>query len=275
MFTDKWEWRKILITVKAYPTPARRGIEVSCTAGITEDGQWIRIFPVSFRLLSDDQQFKKYQWIEARVKKASDPRIESHEIDADSIRILGKPIPSSNNWDARKNKVFPLKNVSLCNLQEMRRKHGAPTLGFFRPRRITSLEIVPEENPEWTDRELASLRQSSFFDDSSRESLEKIPYKFYYSFECEDTNCKTHRISCYDWEMSQAYRNWHRKYGEAGWESKFRQKFEHEMLEQNDTHFYVGTTKAHPNAWIIVGLFYPRKFTVSQQSLFPSIAVPT
>ena len=134
---------------------------------------------------------------------------------------------------------------------------------------------MPEENPEWTESEQASLSQSSFFDNSRQESLEKIPYKFYYHFECEDGNCSTHRISCYDWEMNQAYRNWHRKYGEAGWKSKFRQKFEHDMLEKNDTHFYVGTIKSHPNIWIIVGLFYPRKFTGSQQSLFHSVTVPT
>ncbi len=31
------------------------------------------------------------------------------------------------------------------------------------------------------------------------------------------------------------------------------------MIEKNDTHFYVGTLHHHPNIWIIVGLFYPRK----------------
>ena len=166
MNQDKWVWRKILIVVKTYPTPANKGTEVSCTAGITEDGEWIRLFPIPYRFLSDNQRFKKYQWINARVMKASDPRIESHTIDTDSIEILDEPIPSSNFWKARKDHVYPLKSMSLCFLQETRRKHRKPTLGFFRPKRITSLEIISEDNPEWTESELSILNQASFFDSS-------------------------------------------------------------------------------------------------------------
>ena len=58
--------------------------------------------------------------------------------------------------------------------------------------------------------------------------------------------------------MCQAYRSWKREYG-LGWETKFREKFEDEMIKKNDTHFYVGTLRGHPGTWIIVGLFYPRK----------------
>ena len=35
----------------------------------TEDGSLIRLYPVPFRLLSDDQQFKKWHWITARFGK--------------------------------------------------------------------------------------------------------------------------------------------------------------------------------------------------------------
>ena len=37
---------KILITVTTYPLPSRSYDELVCTAGITEDGKWIRIYPV-------------------------------------------------------------------------------------------------------------------------------------------------------------------------------------------------------------------------------------
>ena len=57
--------------------------------------------------------------------------------------------------------------------------------------------------------------------------------------------------------MCESYRSWTRLYGNT-WESKFRQKYEYEMIALNDTHFYVGTLRGHPAAWIIVGLFYPR-----------------
>jgi hypothetical protein len=43
----------------------------------------------------------------------------------------------------------------------------------------------------------------------------------------------------------------------ADWETAFRNRFERDMIEKYDTHFFVGTVHQHPNNWIIVGLFYP------------------
>jgi hypothetical protein len=78
-----------LITVRTYPAPAQKGIEVSCTGGITDDGQWIRLFPVPYRFLTEDKRFKKYQWIEVDVTKAKDdPRPESFKLNDESIKIL-------------------------------------------------------------------------------------------------------------------------------------------------------------------------------------------
>ena len=57
-------------------------------------------------------------------------------------------------------------------------------------------------------------------------------------------------------DMGQAYRRWRDDYGD-GWERAFRQTFEDEMINKNETHFFVGTVHQHPNNWIIVGLFYP------------------
>lgn len=61
---------------------------------------------------------------------------------------------------------------------------------------------------------------------------------------------------CTDWEVAQSYRAWKAKYGDDGWQEKFRSKYETWMLGR-DLHFYVGTVASHPNRWIIIGLFYP------------------
>ena len=94
---------RVLITARTYPTPVRRGVEVSCTGGITESGEWIRLFPVPYRFLSLDKRFRKYQWIEANVAKSSDLRPESFQIDIDSINIISEPLPTKDRWQARKN----------------------------------------------------------------------------------------------------------------------------------------------------------------------------
>ena len=99
--TDTVITKRVLITVRTYPVPARSGIEVSCTAGITAEGEWIRLFPIPYRFLARDQRFAKYQWIDVAVRKAAnDARHESYRVDPDSIKILDDPGPLTN-WVAK------------------------------------------------------------------------------------------------------------------------------------------------------------------------------
>ncbi len=68
---------KVLVVVKTYPNPSMKHDETVCTAVISESGEWLRIYPVSFRYLAPDQQYKKWQWIELALAKGShqnDPR---------------------------------------------------------------------------------------------------------------------------------------------------------------------------------------------------------
>ena len=37
---------RVLVTVKAYPKPSGKYEELVCTAGFTESGKWIRIYPL-------------------------------------------------------------------------------------------------------------------------------------------------------------------------------------------------------------------------------------
>lgn len=256
--------KKALIVVRTYPVPARKGVEVSCTAAITDEGEWLRLFPVPYRRLPDHQKFHKYQWIEVEVNKATDPRPESHKIVPDSIKIVAE-IPTDHEWQLRKDVIFPLKTESLCAMKRRRDEYGSPTLGIFKPI-IDGLVITPAENQQWSEEQVAILSQGDLFDDEPVSDLEKIPFDFRYKFRCHgEPACQSHKLICTDWEMLQSWRDWRAKYGD-GWEEKFRQRYESEMMTKYDTHFYVGTLHAYPQIWIVVGLFYPPK---SKLSLFP------
>jgi len=75
------ETKRALIVVRTYPVPTDVGIESSCTAAITDEGKWIRVFPVPWRLLAHDQRFRKYQWVNFTLTKAKDdPRQESYHL---------------------------------------------------------------------------------------------------------------------------------------------------------------------------------------------------
>lgn len=252
------ETKRALIVVRTYPSPAHKGVEVSCTAGITEAGEWIRLFPVPYRFLQPDRRFRKYQWVEACVEKAAnDHRPESfHLVGGDPIKIVSEPLPTTDAWAQRKAIVLPLRASSLCALMRAQQATGQPTLGLFKPGVIKQLAIGPQAK-EWTAAQLAILRQGTLF--GPKTPLEKVPFSFRYAFNCDDAACRGHKLACIDWEMGEAWRRWRNDYGAAGWEAKFRQRFETEMIEKYDTHFYVGTVHRFPNTWIIVGLFYPPK----------------
>jgi hypothetical protein len=254
-----WTTRRVLIVVRTYPVPATKGIEVSCTAAITSEHEWMRLFPVPYRFLDEDKRFKKYQWIDVAVRRArNDSRPESFNLNDGSIKIVGS-VPPRNGWRARKDFLLPLQRASLCQIERERAENSFPTLGFFRPARINRLAIDAADPPDWTPHQRALLsRQLLPFGSGPKAELEKVPFDFRYEFQCDDSECNGHKLMCTDWEMGQSYRSWRRTYG-AGWEQKFREKYEQQMIERFDTCFYVGTLHQYPSSWIIVGLFYPPK----------------
>lgn len=263
------ETKKALIVARTYPIPAKSGVEVSCTAAITDDGKWLRLHPVPYRFLDNDKRFTKYQWIEVETTKSSDSRLESYKPSIHSIKILTKVLPTTNEWEARKQIVFPLRARSLCDLQRERKANKHPTLGLFRPKVIKQLRITPATST-WTQGQLDMLRHGKLFDNQPQIELEKIPHYFTYVFHCDEDVCKGHSLHCTDWEMGQSWRSWTRQYG-GNWEAKFRQKYDTEMIGQKDLHFFVGTTQERPHVWIIIGLFYPPKPKVSPAFNTPSL----
>jgi hypothetical protein len=260
-----YQKKKALIVVRTYPTPSRKGVEVSCTAAITEQGEWLRLFPVPYRLLENDQRFRKYQWVEVDVERAlKDPRPESHKLAHEGIRILSEPLSTSKSWQARRAIVDPLEAHCLCCVQKKRDQDGYPTLALVKPAFIQGLIIEDEDSPEWSPAQQAALRQGHLFQQGPAQELEKIPFKFSYRFKCEEPDCNGHKLMCTDWEMGEAWRKWSRAYGPL-WESKFRERFEIELTTATDLKFFVGTVHAHPDAWIIVGLYYPPPLSASAE----------
>lgn len=201
-----------MIVVRTYPVPAQKGVEVSCTAAITDKGEWLRLFPVPYRRLHSSQKFSKYQWIEVGVTKANDPRPESHKISQPTIKIKSAILTTANAWHARKHVIFPLKSESMCALRRQRDAHGSPTLGIFKPATIEKFIIKPSA-VKWTQAELEIMRQGDLFESETADELEKIPFDFSYKFRCEDPGCKTHTMKCTDWEMGQSWRKWRTEYG--------------------------------------------------------------
>lgn len=257
--THKWETKRILITVKAYPQPSRRYGEAVCVAGITDVGKWIRLYPVQFRDLPQEKQFRKYDWIEAKVIKSSDDtRPESYHVDPDSIRKLHF-VDTKNNWAERKKIILPLLNKSLEELIE-KCKNENISLGLIKPKEVLDL-IIREEPENWSPEKEMYLRQISLFSSVQKQVLEKIPWSFAYKFNCYDDKCNgEHILSYVDWEIYQSYRSWRKKYKDKVL-IEIKKKYFDFFKENRELYFYVGTVhKFHRFAtFVVIGAFYPPK----------------
>lgn len=161
---------RILILCKTYPSPSAKYAETSCVAGLTSDGKLVRLFPVPFRLVADDQQFRKWQWIEVRLEKSrGDHRPESHKIYVDTIVCDAEPMKAGKRgWPARMELLAPQPVFNDFDAMEAARAAGGATLALFKPRRFTRLEIKATRNADWTQEERAKLlqmqQQNSLFD---------------------------------------------------------------------------------------------------------------
>src|SRR3990172_10676861 len=98
------EKERVLITVKTYPTLSRKYGETVCTAGVREDGSWVRIYPVPFRRLDETEQYRKFDWLECDlVKTRSDSRPDSRNpTDPKQLRPVGHMDTADNRRERRR-----------------------------------------------------------------------------------------------------------------------------------------------------------------------------
>src|SRR5579862_8099417 len=81
---------EVVVIVKAAPQVGQRHGETVCCAGIDLYGNWLRLYPVSFRTLDDGQKFGRWDRIRFKWRTPTDDaRTESRRVDQDSISIVG------------------------------------------------------------------------------------------------------------------------------------------------------------------------------------------
>lgn len=250
---------KIFIVVKTYPLPSRGHQELVCTAGITETREWVRLYPIDYRYRPQHQQFHKYQWIEVGLRErgaGKDNRQESREPDLESIRLLGEPLDTSDRWMQRRVIIDAMPHFTVSQLRA-KFDENRTSLGIVRPQRVLDLKIEPA-GYEWKPKWQALFDQLRLFGPAQK-PLRKIPYKFSYVFECDDST-KAHSAMIEDWELGMLFLNEADRLGsdEAAAQSVKRKFLEELCRADKDTRFFMGTTFPY-NSWVVIGVFWPPK----------------
>lgn len=252
---------KVLIVVKTYPHPSKKYKEIVCTAGITERGKWIRLYPVDYRYLEHAKWYKKYQWVSVVLEKNPDDfRIDSYRPDTDSIKTLGEPLDTKRNWEKRKSIILPTLGFNSLEEIEDSYKLSGVSLGIFKPKIVEDL-IMEADNEEWSDTHKKVLSQLVLFGEQPK-PLFKIPYKFNYVYQCNDERCiHSHKQAIFDWEIFMLYQHLRNQYNYSM--DVVLQKIKDLWLTKwwhssHDSYLIVGTQFPNPT-FIVLGVFRPPK----------------
>lgn len=263
---------KVLIAVTTYPLPSRSYDELVCTAGLLEDGSWIRIYPVPLSFLIDLKgsgkvNNVKYTWIELELAKRSDDfRPESYSpkhYDFKDLTIHHR-FGTESNWQQRKQACLKKVYTNLTQLIDDSKAPKNVSLATFKPAQILGLDIEDDVR-EWKNEWKEIRKQGDLFatDKSPEILIPKLPYKFFYRF--IDDAGKQSRLMIEDWEIGALY--WKCLRAAEGSEGKalkkVREQYEANFISKKEIFLFLGTTREWhmrrgKNPFVIIGVFYPR-----------------
>ena len=244
---------RILITVRTYPTFSKSYIETVCTGGITDQGEWRRLYPVSLRYEDEARQFKTFDIVEVTVRPGADGRLESRKPDTTTLQIKGH----IDKWPGRCEWVNPTICSSIAAMASTNR-----SLAPVAVREIKDLVAVPSD-PDWTPQQKEQLKQELMF--GERLPLEKIPYDF--RLRWVDQDGEEHDSLILAWEMYQTWRHYRQRYREAI--TEMRHKFMTDYFgPDRQVSLFMGNHSRFRETWMVCGWFHPPRGQATNGSLF-------
>jgi hypothetical protein len=241
---------RVLVLCRAIPEESKKYETVVCVAGLTDQGEFRRLYPVPFRPFIEGGgiQFHKKQWITATLEPADarDTRAESRKIDMKSV-VTGTKIDD----DEVRRIIQPVLSKSIGDIQSK----GA-SLGFIRPH-LTEYDFQITEDP-------SKPQQFKFDPDGNLAGGTKVRLgqESKYTFKCQEgASCEctynSHHMLILDWEVNELYRNVRKNTPVDQIESKMRAKWL-DFMRTRDLYFMMGTHHRWKN-WMIVSVLYLRK----------------
>jgi hypothetical protein len=242
-----------------------------CTAGLLNGEKWIRMYPIPYRFLQDQQKYPKYSWIELNLtRKRDDFRPESYspKLGVDEPIKVFEQIGTANGWAARKSYILKEVFTSMNELISLAKDpNHRKSLAALKPARIVDF-VIEEDEREWKQEWQDQLKQFNMFElptqRGQKKLVRKLPYKFSYRFFSEGDK-EPRKMMIEDWEIGALF--WKCLYQKDGDEQAALELVKQKYLEEfadKDLHLFVGTTlKFHamsaPNPFVIIGVFYPPK----------------
>ena len=260
---------RVLVLVKATPQPSRQYGDTVCVAGVdmrSATHGWIRLYPVPFRYLEGDRQFKKYDIVLVRTRDAgADKRPESRKIDAATIEV----VQHLDGWRRRTPWIEPLAGPSMCELIAATRADiNAHSLAAIRPANVVGLQFT--KHPGWSPDELRRFeeyrQQGDLFSETPPQLLDAPPWIVHLVYRCRDARCAGHQQRIIDWELT-ALQARYRARSEEELKGAVRHNFfEIPFASGRSPLIFVGNQEdvRRRASFTVLGLYYPKVGDVEQ-----------
>ena len=268
------EQARVLITVKTSPQPSIKYGDTVCVAGIRLDSpwrEWIRLYPIPFRYLGSEQQFRKYDIVELTVRRRNeDGRKESFSPQWDSIRV----VDHLAGWAARVAEMDEVVLTTTCALRAGTiGSPNGPSLGFVDVLDISGLTFT--KHPGWSAAERVkianALSQVDLFGSASiPPKLEAPRFIVRYRYRCAEAGCAGHVGQILDWELTELQRRLGTDSDEDAQRKITEKYFEMMAASKRLTRFYLGNFErpTKRDKFSVLGVYYPERGLASTQSLF-------
>ncbi len=237
---------QVLVLAVAYPENSKKYHDLVCIAGVTIDGEWRRLYPITFGEYNGLDIHKRC-WIEYQLSQKGNPdrRIESKKIEKGTLRVVDE---EQEDYAV----VHETVNAHVSDLEYLAEayKQEWVSMGVVKPV-LSGYQFKPNEDYIPTSTQQLDLDKNKAFE------ITKLEEKFQYSFKCGGDSCKGHTIVCIDIEAGELYRNC-LAYPPEERREKIADKLYWWMRNERDLYFIVGTHSRF-KSWLIVGLYYPKK----------------
>lgn len=235
---------RVTILVKASPQPSRKHNETVCCAGIDDQGNWKRLFPIRFRQLSGGQEFSRWDIVKCNHQRPkSDTRVESCRVHEDSIEVVG-----AVKRDAEKTSIVERKLVG----SERKAIENGSSLAVIRPENV---------DLRWKRRSTADLAaaRDAFAQQAAQLSMldaelaayEPCPFEFKMHYNDE---AGPHKKVCGDWETAAAFYNLSMRMEEAAVLEHLRFTYCEKYVAKGLV-FALGNMQKRPQTWQLLGIF--------------------
>ena len=231
-----------IVLIKAAPQIGNRHGETVCCAGIDLYGQWLRLYPVSFRMLNDEQKFGRWDRIKFNWRMPrDDPRSESRRVDQDSIVIVGQLKPAERER-------FLAQSI-VTSLQ--RERDAGRSLALLKPEILEFVvEAKTSEQIAEEKKRYDALRAQGDLFSKLNAPPKPCPYRFRYRYRTDDGE----RLgTCQDWEIEATYFNWSKRDGTTKALVNMQKVFGEDYPKKGML-LAMGTHSLYPDTWLINGI---------------------